>query len=254
MTTAQLATIAFGDSMEVARHRLLTLHRLGLISRFRPIRLHGEGSAPYHYTLGPAGAALLASARTTTVRALGYDPGDILALAHSPRLAHIVGVSDVLASLVSAARRRGASLAAWWSERRCTAHWGAVVRPDACGRWREDGVDGHFFLEYDRGSETTERVAAKVADYARLASLTGHVSPVLVWLIGDRREVEVRRALSAVRADTVPVLTGHSVAGLGLADAVWLPLEVERRVTLRTALLTSCTRQTVIPDVRPGAG
>ena len=248
MTTDQLATIAFGGSIEVAQHRLLVLHRLDVLRRFRPMCLRGEGSAPFHYTLGPAGAAVLAALRVTTVRALGYDPGDTLALAHSPRLAHILGVNDVLAGLSAAARNRGASLVEWWSERQCTAHWGAVVRPDACGRWREDWVDGHFFLEYDRASEPTERVAAKIAGYARLSSLTGYVTPVLLWLPGDARESEVRRALAAVRSDAVPVLTGRGDAStLRTTDAVWLPLGSERRVTLRAALLTS-TRRAERPD------
>jgi Replication-relaxation len=142
MTTAQLTTVAFGDSIEVARHRLLTLHRLDVVSRFRPIRLRGEGSAPFHYVLGPAGALVLASVRATTVRSMGYRAEHMLALARSPRLAHLVGVNDILTSLTAAARRRGATLASWWSERQCAANWGAVVRPDACGRWREGGVDG----------------------------------------------------------------------------------------------------------------
>jgi hypothetical protein len=90
-------------------------------------------------------------------------------------------------------------------------------------------------------------VAAKIADYAVLASVTGHITPVLVWLPGDRREIEVRRALAAARSPAVPVLTGHGTMGLGPADAAWLPLDTERRVTLRTALL-SCTRETEPPD------
>jgi hypothetical protein len=223
----------------VAKHRLLILHRLGVLSRFRPLGLRGEGSFPYHYALGPAGAAVLASARATTVRALGYQAEDVLALAHSPRLAHIVGVNDVLAGLTTAARGRGATLAAWWSERQCAAHWGAVVRPDACGRWQEDGVDGHFFLEYDRGSEAPERVAAKVADYAMLASVTGYVTPVLVWLPSARRETEVHRALAGVRTRTVPIATGHGVDGEGPAGQVWLPLGSSRRVTLCSVVRAS---------------
>jgi Replication-relaxation len=188
--------------------------------------LRGEGSAPFHYTLGPAGAAVLAALRDTTIRALGYDPGDTLALAHSPRLAHILGVNVVLAGLSAAARNRGVSLAEWCPSGSAQPR-GAVVRPDACGRWREDGVDGHFFLEYDRGSEPTERVAAKIADYARLSSLTGYTTPVLLWLPGDARESEVRRALAAVRSDAVPVLTGRGDAStLGSTDAVWLPLGI----------------------------
>lgn len=56
MTTHQLASIVFDGGLEVAKHRLLVLHRLDVVSRFRPLVLLGEGSAPFHYTLGLAGA------------------------------------------------------------------------------------------------------------------------------------------------------------------------------------------------------
>lgn len=35
--------------------------RCGVLARFRPHTRHGEGSAPYHYILGPAGAAVVAA-------------------------------------------------------------------------------------------------------------------------------------------------------------------------------------------------
>ena len=159
-----------------------------------------------------------------------------MGLAHSPRLGHIVGINDVLASLVDAARRRGASLATWYSERRCAEQWGDVVRPDACGRWREGGHDGYFFLEYDRGTETTRRLAGKVAEYAQLARVSGLVQPVLVWLPTARREQEVRRTLAAARTPDVPVLTGVRELGVGPADAAWLPLDAERRIPLSCAV------------------
>jgi hypothetical protein len=233
MTTAQLTAVAYGGSVEVARHRLVVLQRLDVVSRFRPVMLRGEGSAPFHYVLGPAGAELLAAVRGTTVRRLGYRLEEMVGLAHSPRLGHIVGINDVLASLVEAARRRGARLASWYSERRCAEQWGDVVRPDACGLWREGGHGGYFFLEYDRGTETTRRLAEKVAEYARLARRSGLVTPVLVWLPSARREDEVRRTLAAVRTLDVPVLTGCRELGVGPADAAWLPLDRERRVPLR---------------------
>ena len=56
LTTDQLAALAFGN-ITTARHRLAVLVRLGLLRRFRP---HLQtGSAPWHYVLGPIGAALL---------------------------------------------------------------------------------------------------------------------------------------------------------------------------------------------------
>jgi hypothetical protein len=237
MTTVQLTVVAYGGRVEAARHRLVMLHRLDVVRRFRPPRLQGEGSAPFRYVLGPAGAELLAAERGTTVRRLGYRPDHMMALAHSPRLAHMLGVNDIHAGLMAAARARGATLG-WWSERQCLENGGGRwVRPDAVGRWCENGVDECFFLEYDRGTEPAGRLAAKMAGYAELAGRVGHVLPVLVWLTGgERREREVRRACGEVRSPVVPVLTGRDVAGLGPADAVWCPVESERRLSLRATL------------------
>ncbi len=61
LTTDQLAALAFGN-ITTARHRLAVLVRLGLLRRFRP---HLQtGSAPWHYVLGPIGAALLGQEHT----------------------------------------------------------------------------------------------------------------------------------------------------------------------------------------------
>jgi len=56
LTTRQIAALGFG-SVITARHRLAVLAELGMLRRFRPHR--ETGSAPWHYLLGPAGAALL---------------------------------------------------------------------------------------------------------------------------------------------------------------------------------------------------
>jgi hypothetical protein len=56
LTTGQLAVLGFGN-ITTARHRLSVLVRIGMLRRFRP---HPPtGSAPWHYVLGPVGAALL---------------------------------------------------------------------------------------------------------------------------------------------------------------------------------------------------
>jgi hypothetical protein len=56
LTTGQLGAAGFG-SVITARHRLTVLVKIGLLRRFRPRR--EVGSAPWHYLLGPVGAALL---------------------------------------------------------------------------------------------------------------------------------------------------------------------------------------------------
>ncbi len=224
LTTAQIAQLGF-DSEGAARHRLVILHRLRVVDRFRPQR--PAGSAPFHYVLDEMGTAVVAAARGVEPADLGFRRERALALAHSPRLAHTVGVNGFFASLAGAARRTpGAALVEWWPERRCAAVWGTLVRPDGYGRWREAGPSGamevDFFLEYDRGTETTARVAGKFAGYAELAAATGIATPVALWLPNPAREAHLRRQLGR---PPVPVATAAPVRATSPAEEVWLPAD-----------------------------
>jgi hypothetical protein len=221
LTTRQLADLAF-PNIDTAEHRLVILHRLGVVDRFRPHRRHG--SAPYHYVLGPAGAAVLAAEEGIAVRQLGWRRDRLIGLAVSQHLAHLVGVNGFFCALTRAARQQpGAVLEAWWPAQRCTARWGSLIRPDAYGRWREEGIgEVDFFLEYDRGTEPIVRLAAKLTGYADLAHATGIATPLLVWLPTPAREAATRRVLlhPGVRVATAAApLTPHSPA-----EAVWLPV------------------------------
>jgi hypothetical protein len=139
---------------------------------------------------------------------------------------------------------------AWWSESRCARYFGAHVRPDGYGRWREAGRQIEFFLEYDFGTEPLAKVAGKLADYHRLAHATGLVTPVLLWFPTRERENNARAALATALTDLaaqpahpgalVPVATTSSLpadpslstctsTGAGAAPdspaaARWLPL------------------------------
>ena len=94
-----------------------------------------------------------------------------------------------------------AALAAWWPEHRCAAPVGTAARPDGYGRWPDQtGGDTDFFLEYDTGTETAARVAAKLPGYAdaRRGHRHHHPGPVLVPQL-PAREAGVRPALAASR-------------------------------------------------------
>jgi hypothetical protein len=124
-------------------------------------------------------------------------------------------------------RSQGAWLAAWLSERACADHWGHVVRPDGFGRWRQHGREVPFFLEYDRGTEPLDRLAAKLHAYQELADATEIPTPVLFWLPTSGREASVRRALAGEgRWNRVafPVATASPALGHHPAEAAWLPL------------------------------
>lgn len=238
LTTPQLADLAFHGSVGVAKRRLGILTALGLVTRFRPPLMRGEGSLPFHYVLDNRGAVVVAARRDVDVDKLGYRRERNLALALSPRLAHIVGIHDVLAALVASARSRGGRLVAWKSERTWdTETWAEWVHPDACGRWSEAEVEGDFFLEYDRGTEAPSVLAEKLTGYAELAAHSRpeglSVPPVLFWFADERREASAQRALAAA-ASRLGIAVATAAAPLGRpGEAVWVVLGAAReRITL----------------------
>ncbi|MGI8335234.1 replication-relaxation family protein [Actinomadura scrupuli] len=228
LTTHQITEIVFHNPHK-ARHRLLELKQLSALARFQPWA--PVGSEPMHWVLGPAGAHILAAQRGIDVTELGYRHDTTLAISHSVKLAHQVGVNDFFAKLHAYARRRSddAAVTQWWPERRCAALWADLARPDAYGRWAEPTPDGRlaevdFFLEHDTGSETLSLVAGKLSGYAALAEATGISTPVLFWLPSQAREINLRKV---VGIPEVPVATAVQTPGTALegpAGCVWLPL------------------------------
>jgi len=220
LTTPQLVDLAF-PSRNAAEHRLAVLHQLGVVDRFRP--RHIPGSAPYHYVLGPLGAALLAAEADQDPAQFGYRRDRALALAHSQRLGHLLGVNGFFAALAREARHQqgDAALEVWWSEQRCAAQWGGLVHPDGYGRWREHQARVDFFLEYDRGSEPLGRLAAKLPGYLELAHATGIVTPLLLWLPNPARETTARHE---VGSGSLPVATATPHPDHTPAGTLWLPL------------------------------
>ncbi|UUV28602.1 replication-relaxation family protein [Amycolatopsis roodepoortensis] len=242
LTSFQIQDAAF-PSGRSARQRIRDLYLWRAVSRFQPFQQ--LGSAPMHYVLGPAGAAVLAAEHGLEVKELGYRHDRAMAIAHNQRLAHTIGVNDFFTSLIARTRHTsaGEALAVWWSEARCARHFGDLVIPDGYGRWRTGSGavvrEVEWFLEYDTGTESLTKVGRKLAAYARLAESTGIATPVLVWLPTTRREAGARTALAGVHAGldnprAVPVAT--AAADLldptsphpSPAEAVWLPLTSAR--------------------------
>ena len=221
LTTEQVCDLCF-TSLVSTQHRLVALYRLGVLDRFRPLR--PTGSESWRYTLGAVGAALVAAERGVDVPRSSVLRDRVVALAAGQRTTHTLGVNGFFCSLHRAARERSdAVVVAWWSERRCAAEWGELVRPDAYGIWEEDGQRVEFLVEHDTGSEPLGRVASKLAGYRDLAEADGVARPVLIWLAQAGREPGLRTALGAT---SLPVAT--AVAGTGNpADAIWLPLDTE---------------------------
>lgn len=261
-TTAQLTGLAFG-SARTANQRLLQLYQWRVLDRFQP--LLAVGSAPMHYVLDLAGAAVLAAEDGLDPDQLGYRHDRALGIGHSLRLAHTVGVNGLYAALVAIARHTSTTGAAartgsgsravttWWPETRCARLWGDLARPDAYARWHENDAttdrEVDFFLEYDTGTEPLTRVAGKLHDYHRLATATGIVTPVLFWFGTPARESAARAALAATlaaldRPTAVPVATTaadptRAAESTRVPDspaaARWLPLVCGERPNDRPA-------------------
>jgi hypothetical protein len=241
LTTAQIEDAAF-PSGRSARQRIRDLYLWRAVSRFQPFQQ--LGSAPMHYVLGPAGAAVLAAEHGLDVKDLGYRHDRAMAIAHNQRLTHTVGVNDFFTSLIARSRytRTAGSLVVWWSEARCARHFGDLVIPDGYGRWQPgtgSSAEVEWFLEFDTGTESLTKVGRKLAGYARLAESTGIATPVLLWLPTSRREAGARTALARVHAQldaphTVPVATAAAdqldpaAPHPSPADPVWLPLTAAR--------------------------
>ncbi|MET8759864.1 replication-relaxation family protein [Lentzea sp. NPDC004782] len=233
LTTQQIVELCY-PSTRSANHRLLDLYKWRVVDRFQPFVT--SGTAPMHYVLDIAGSVALAYEDGIDPRKLRYRHEDAIGIAHSLRLAHTVGTNSFFTKLIALSRRPGARgrLTAWWSELRCKRLFGDMVRPDAYGRWREDGQQIEFFLEFDFGTEELGKLARKLHDYAKLATTTGITTPVLVWLPTNRRETSARTALALAlseldRPALVPVATSAAdVSGVAgennPAVARWLPV------------------------------
>jgi hypothetical protein len=211
LTTDQLTALRFGN-LTTARHRLAELVRLGLLRRFRPHR--DTGSAPWHYVLGPIGAAMLGQEDRDEKKWASQVRADRqLALERSQRLGHMTGASWFFAALARHTREHGGGeLTAWLSEQELITRLylhrparddGSTPHPDGLGIWAEDGRDIVFLLEYDTGSEHLPQLAGKLPGYAdharRDPSLTLN-APILFCFPTPRREQTARKALAAATA------------------------------------------------------
>lgn len=280
LTTSQLLRLGWATGRRRAQNRTRALHQDGVVDRFRPVRPRGEGSAPWHFVLGPHGAAALAAETGHTTAEIGYRGRTrALAIAHRMTLAHDVAANDLLCDL---AANPEIALHQWWSAARCGRCFGHHVRPDAyltlttpppprtrteIGSGAGIGVGAgwwEMFLEYDTGTESLTRLAAKLRGYFDLAAATGIVTAVGIWIARPGREPGARRALTdALRAlprpELVPVLTATphtalrqpagaaatatTTATAAAAGRVWLPVPPPGRAVERVSLAALAARR-----------
>ncbi|HEX7298915.1 MAG TPA: replication-relaxation family protein [Solirubrobacteraceae bacterium] len=229
LTAGQLAQLYF-HSPERARQRLVALHRLGVLERFRPHRQ--QGSHPYHYLLDRLGAQLVAAERGLDLADLDWTRAKTLRLATSTQLQHLIEASGFFTRLAQTlGRTPGAALVEWSGQRRCAQRWGDLVRPDGHARLALPTGPLEVWLEWDRATEPHARLQDKLDRYEELGLAVDQLLTLLFVAPGDRREGHILDALRP--ADGVRVLT--TTADRHHADplaANWLAARAERRVSL----------------------
>src|SRR6266545_3641838 len=216
-------TAAFFISPVTAAHRLAKLRALGLVDRFhRP--LPGGGFGPWHWVIGPLGAAITAAARDEAPPTAPALRRRHARLADSSHLAHRLGTNQFFIDLHTHARHSegGAQLRLWWSERDCATRFQHPIRADGHALWHEAGTTIGLFLEYDTaGAENLARLVEKLHGYEELAGDGGPAYPVLFWLHSADRETHLHQMLAHRGPGPVPVATGLHTPGADPAGRVW---------------------------------
>lgn len=218
LTSHHITALAF-TGHRTANRRLRELYFMGVVDSFRPLRQ--TGSAPEHYTLGRAGAELLAARAGMELTATGWRKDTCARIAFSPTLDHTLGVNTLLTHLASGTGQ----LPLWLSERSATRLWGDWIHPDAYAHHTtRPGQLLPFFLEYDTGSYNLARVEAKLPGYTALNATTGTRTPLLIHTSAPGREAALRHRLaeSTERLD-LPLATANPHLGTP-TQAIWLPL------------------------------
>ncbi|WP_063784364.1 replication-relaxation family protein [Streptomyces sp. SBT349] len=222
--TTHHITALWNVSHRVTNRRLRALYHFHALDSFRP--LTRQGSAPEHYTLGRAGAEILAARYGTEISHLGWRTDLATRTAFSPALGHDLAVHTLLVTLAARHHQNpDQALTTWLSPRSAARLWGDWIRPDAYAHWRHHTTEVPFFLEHDTGTEALHRVEAKLAGYAELSASTATATPLLIHTSSAARETHLRRRLGDTAASTglLVATTHHGLPAHATAGA-WLPL------------------------------
>jgi hypothetical protein len=200
LTTDQLQLLFF-SSRRRAQDRLLFLYRNRVLDRFYPARPFGSGKPEAHWLLDEAGALLVAAMLDLERKQLGWQRRDDWA--SHPQLAHQLETNRFLTDLITATLPDPSlGVSEWWPPAEAADHLNARRRgrvlPDA-GFYLETPVGPiECYLEWDRATETQERLAEKLLAYLLAeAELFEEGKPprcILFVVPGPRRLTTLSRA------------------------------------------------------------
>jgi len=243
LTTEQL-TLLFFSSKRRAQDRLLYLYRQRVVDRFYPASRFGSGKPQAHWLLDEAGAVLVAASLDLDRRHLGWQRREDWA--SHPQLAHRLELNRFVTDLVRATLPDPAlGVSAWYGPREAAARLGekmrGTLRPDSELLLLTASGQIDLLLEWDRGTETQERLWEKLRRYRIAEQKLYDPEPrsVLFVVPGPRRLQMLRKTYAEVnREGSWPVLatTAAELRRAGPLASVWQRLDGEQSPCALAAL------------------
>ncbi len=251
---AQIEALYF-PSTRSSQIRTAWLHSQGLIHRWLRLRPQTWRRHPSVLATSVRGAWLLATAR-------GQDPRIAMrrsrhAIAHRFHLIHDLEANGFFIDLASASRSlEGEGLYHWVGEWGCREIYrarGAAFAPDGWGRYLSPPGEVVFLLEWDRGTESPQRVGLKASQYVAYfgGRREARLNNVLFVVEHEIREESVREAAASRLNPGSATCCGFWTTNRNLLDApgplgpIWLDVRSSPSSSrLRLAELPAWPRST----------
>lgn len=224
LTTEQLQLLFF-SSRRRAQDRLRFLYRNRVLDRFFPSAPFGSGKPEAHWLLDEAGALLVAAIHDLERKELDWQRRDDWG--SHPQLAHQLETNRFVTDLIAATLSDpGLGVSEWWPTAEAADHLNerrrGRVLPDAGFYLETPAGPIECYLEWDRATETQQRLTEKLLAYRRAeAELFDDAKPprcVLFVVPGPRRLETVRRAYQDFEHERARRGSRGSVYGL---DGCW---------------------------------
>ncbi len=263
LTTDQL-TLLFFSSKRRAQDRLLFLYRQRVLDRFYPPSRFDAGKPQAHWLLDEAGAHLVAASLDRDRRHLDWQRRDDWA--SHPQLAHRLEVNRFVTDLIAATLPDPAlGVATWFGPRQAAARLGermrGAVRPDAEVIVATERGPVDLLLEWDRGTETLDRLDEKLRRY-RKAEYKLHYEDdeprSVLFVVPGRRRLDNLCGLCADldRDGSWPILatTPRDLRAQGALAPIWHRLDADEPVRRLPELPVRRDLGNVDPAVALGRG
>jgi hypothetical protein len=243
LLTDQL-TLLFFSSRRRAQDRLLFLYRQRVLDRFYPVSNRGTGKPQAHWLLDEAGAHLVAASLDLDRKQLAWQRREDWR--SHPQLAHRLEVNRFVTDLIVATLPDPTlGLAAWFGPREAAARMGekmrGTLRPDAELIVIAPAGPVDLLLEWDRGTETLERLEEKLHRYRtaerKLYDYPGPRS-ILIVVPGKRRLDNLRELCSDLSEGGWPILatTATDLRTASPLASIWQRLDTEQLTCSLTEL------------------